>query len=213
MTLQRCNVIYLARFLGWILEGEFCEVNFSRVNFPGGLLCWKKQKQIPPGIPPKYENRTFVVFFWYFRGILSIPCSWVVGCQVYVVYSSLMFDDIRWYSGGHGDTAKPFEIILQTPPKMATLRSLRIVSSQRPQTTKTTSLPPLYSSLGNGICKRRSQSCPYRRCGVHIEILHQLTFWREFCWVLQVRVASGLDIECPYRVRIVDQSRMYNAGL
>ena len=28
---------------------------------------------------------------------------------------------------------------------------------------------------------------------------------REFCWVLQVRVASGVDAEFPYRVRIVDR--------
>ena len=30
-------------------------------------------------------------------------------------------------------------------------------------------------------------------------------FWREFCWVLPVRVASGVDTEFPYRVRIVDR--------
>ena len=30
-------------------------------------------------------------------------------------------------------------------------------------------------------------------------------FWREFCWVLPVRVASGADTEFPYRVRIVDR--------
>ena len=28
----------------------------------------------PPEYPPKYENRIFGVFFWYFRGIFSIPC-------------------------------------------------------------------------------------------------------------------------------------------
>ena len=42
VALQRCNVNFLARFLGWILEGEFWEVNFSTVNFSGGLFSWKK---------------------------------------------------------------------------------------------------------------------------------------------------------------------------
>ena len=37
--------VFLARFLCWILEGEFWEVNFSRVNFSGGLFCWSKQTQ------------------------------------------------------------------------------------------------------------------------------------------------------------------------
>ena len=32
---------FLARFL----EGEFWEVNFSRVNFSGALFCWKRQNQ------------------------------------------------------------------------------------------------------------------------------------------------------------------------
>ena len=30
--------------------------------------------QIPPGILKNYEIRIFGVFFWYFRGIFSIPC-------------------------------------------------------------------------------------------------------------------------------------------
>ena len=34
---------------------------------------------------------------------------------------------------------------------------------------------------------------------------YQLLFWRAFCWVLQVRVASGVDTEFPYQVRIVDR--------
>ena len=38
MALQRCNVNFSARFLGWILEGEFRKVNFLRVNFLGPLL-------------------------------------------------------------------------------------------------------------------------------------------------------------------------------
>ena len=46
MALQRCNVNFLARFLGWILEGEFWEVNFSRVNFSGGLFDWKKNNRV-----------------------------------------------------------------------------------------------------------------------------------------------------------------------
>ena len=33
------------------------------------------------------------------------------------------------------------------------------------------------------------------------EIPYRLPFWREFCWVLQVRVASGVNTEFPYRVR------------
>ena len=42
IALQRCNVIFFARFLGWISEGEFGEVNFSRVHFSGSLFCWQK---------------------------------------------------------------------------------------------------------------------------------------------------------------------------
>ena len=38
-----------------------------------------------------------------------------------------------------------------------------------------------------------------------IEIPYRLPFWREFCWVLQVCVASGVDTEFPYRARIVDR--------
>ena len=53
--------------------------------------------------------------------------------------------------------------------------------------------------------KRRPQSCPYRRCGVDIEFPYGLRFRREFCWVLQVRVAFGFDTEFPYQVRIVDR--------
>ena len=34
---------------------------------------------------------------------------------------------------------------------------------------------------------------------------YRLPFWREFCWVLQARVAFGVDTEFPYRVRIVDR--------
>ena len=47
--------------------------------------------------------------------------------------------------------------------------------------------------------------CPYRRCGVDTEIPYRLPFWREFCWVLPIRVASGVDTECLYRVRIVNR--------
>ena len=43
------------------------------------------------------------------------------------------------------------------------------------------------------------------RCGVDAEIPYRLAFWREFCWVLQVRVASGVNTEFPYRVRIADR--------
>ena len=32
-----------------------------------------------------------------------------------------------------------------------------------------------------------------------------LPFRRDFCWVLQFRVASGVDTEFPYRVHIVDR--------
>ena len=32
-----------------------------------------------------------------------------------------------------------------------------------------------------------------------------LPFGIEFCWVLPVHVASGVDTEIPYRVRIVDR--------
>ena len=52
VALQRCNVNFLARFLGWILEGEFWEVNFSTVNFSGGLFSWKK-------IGPKNSTQEF----------------------------------------------------------------------------------------------------------------------------------------------------------
>ena len=45
----------------------------------------------------------------------------------------------------------------------------------------------------------------HRRCGVDTEIPYRPPFWREFCWVLPVRVASGVDTEIPYRVRIVDR--------
>ena len=41
--------------------------------------------------------------------------------------------------------------------------------------------------------------------GVDTEIPYWLPFWREFCWVLQVRVAFGVDTEFPYRVRVVDR--------
>ena len=40
---------------------------------------------------------------------------------------------------------------------------------------------------------------------IDTEIPYQLPFGREFCWALQVRVASGVDTEFPYRVRIVDR--------
>ena len=61
-------------------------------------------------------------------------------------------------------------------------------------------------SLGNGVRKNGVRNrCPYRRCGVDTEIPYRLPFWREFCWVLPVRVASGVDTEFPYRVRIVDR--------
>ena len=62
MALQRCNVNFLVRFLGWILEGEFWEVNFSRVNFSGGLFCWKKQSQKnrPKNSGPKFGHPKFV---------------------------------------------------------------------------------------------------------------------------------------------------------
>ena len=48
---------------------------------------------------------------------------------------------------------------------------------------------------------------PYRRCGVDTEIPYRLPCWRDFCSVLQVRVASGVDTEFPYQVRIVDSLR------
>ena len=54
MALQRCNVNFLARFLGWILEGEFWEVNFSSKSFSGSLFCLKKQSQ---KIRPKNSGR------------------------------------------------------------------------------------------------------------------------------------------------------------
>ena len=57
------------------------------------------------------------------------------------------------------------------------------------------------ASAKNGVRNR----CPYRRCGVDAEIPYRLPLWREFCWLLPVRVASGVDTEFPYRVRIVDR--------
>ena len=56
MALQRCNVNFLARFLGLILEGEFWDVNFSGVDFSGGLFDWKKQSQ---KIRPKNSGQKF----------------------------------------------------------------------------------------------------------------------------------------------------------
>ena len=41
MALQRCKCEFLARFLGWILEGEF-QMNFLKVYLSGVLSCWKK---------------------------------------------------------------------------------------------------------------------------------------------------------------------------
>ena len=51
-----------AGFLGWILEGEFWEVNFWRVNFWGGLFCWRKQDQKirPKNSGPKFGRSKFV---------------------------------------------------------------------------------------------------------------------------------------------------------
>ena len=70
----------------------------------------------------------------------------------------------------------------------------------------TTSLPPVFRSLGNGVRKNGVRNrCPYRRCGVDTEIPYRLPVWREFCWFLPVRVAPGVDTEFPYRVRIVDR--------
>ena len=40
---------------------------------------------------------------------------------------------------------------------------------------------------------------------VDTEIPYRLPFWREFCWVLPVRVASGVGTEFPYRVRILNR--------
>ena len=57
------------------------------------------------------------------------------------------------------------------------------------------------ASAKNGVCNR----CPYRRCGVETEIPYRLRFWREFCWVSQVHVASRVDTKFPYRVRILDR--------
>ena len=55
-------MIFLARFLGGIFEGEFWDVNFSRVNFSGGLFCWKKQSQKirPKNSGPKFGRPKFV---------------------------------------------------------------------------------------------------------------------------------------------------------
>ena len=51
VALQRCNVNFLARFLGWILEGEFWEVNFSTVNFSGASFPGKNRtKKFDPRI-------------------------------------------------------------------------------------------------------------------------------------------------------------------
>ena len=51
VALQRCNVNFFARFLGWILEGEFWEVNFSTVNFSGASFPGKNRtKKFDPRI-------------------------------------------------------------------------------------------------------------------------------------------------------------------
>ena len=44
------------------VEGEFWEVNFSRVNFSGGLFRWKKQSQKirPKNSGPKFGRPKFV---------------------------------------------------------------------------------------------------------------------------------------------------------
>ena len=64
----------------------------------------------------------------------------------------------------------------------------------------------IFRSLGNGVRKHGVRHrCPYRRCGVDTEIPYRPPFWREFCWVLPVCVASRVDTEFPYRVCIVDR--------
>ena len=63
MAPQRCNVNFSARFLGWIFWCEFWEVNFSRVDFSGGLFCWSKkksQKFRPKNSGPKFGRPKFV---------------------------------------------------------------------------------------------------------------------------------------------------------
>ena len=45
MALQKCNVNFSARILGWIFWCEFWAVNFLRVNFWGGSFYWKTQDQ------------------------------------------------------------------------------------------------------------------------------------------------------------------------
>ena len=41
MALQKCNVNFSARILGWIFWCEFWAVNFLGVNFWGGSFYWK----------------------------------------------------------------------------------------------------------------------------------------------------------------------------
>ena len=45
------------------------------------------------------------------------------------------------------------------------------------------------------------------------EIPCRLPFWREFCWILRVRVASGVDTKFAHRVRIVDRGGLILATL
>ena len=44
--------ICFSRFLGWILEGEFWEVNFLRVNFSGGLFFRRAKSDGPKVTEP-----------------------------------------------------------------------------------------------------------------------------------------------------------------
>ena len=55
MALQKCNVNFSARILGWIFWCEFLALNFFRVNFWGGSFCWKKDpKNSIPEFGPKF---------------------------------------------------------------------------------------------------------------------------------------------------------------
>ena len=89
------------------------------------------------------------------------------------------------------------EVLARSQPKSPLNPQTREHTSQRKSELGVSEM----ASAKKGVRNR----CPYRGCRVDAEIPYRLPFWREFCRILQVRVASGVDTEFPYRVRIVDR--------
>ena len=84
---------------------------------------------------------------------------------------------------------RPHRCVQRTEKQIATLTAIFHHVTMFSPTTR-------HRSLGNGVSKNGVRNrCPYRRCGVDTEIPYRAPFWREFCWVLPVRVASGVNTE------------------